>query len=678
VGDQALLAYRLPDGEIIEGTKDALAEKLRSIRTALDGYPTASLEVAEFVGDAKWARNAQHAVRQWLDEHAPGLVSAWTHWGPASWYFDSLPRIPLLQRLDTVPIGATLWLLAFSLRALVRRRRPETEPLGMPRCLVELGKEVHPVEPAFRAVLRDAIALQKLQEHERAIPLFEKALRTSATEEDVALARFLYAKSLAFVGSVEAGLSQYRLALDLARRVGKTKLAGQIHLDLASLHARAGNLAEAGRSARVAERTFRRESRSAEYGDVLLTLSRLDRSLGRTRRARSRLARALSLEKSIGNDVGEADALYELGVVAFYSGDQQTALRSQQSALAVYIKAKSRIGEAFCTLRTAQLRIVLGSVSEGRELVEKSLSLFEQTGYRHGQCIAVNELMVAHIRTGRLAEAIECGERARSIAENVGDDWTQARVLTNLGNVHAMKGDLGKAEECESAALKLYVRISDPYGRARSENNLALIYLERGESGKAMRFYRRARARFAAMGDVREEAATLLNIGYANLESTAARPRTAIRFFLRAKRAAAVAGDLQMVGYALNNIGEAYYERGYVERAAWVFCEALRVLEQVGDPQGTGHALGNLAAAIAERGDTRRGTRYYRSAMQVLEEHDMKVGMAEVMAKWGLALLHQGEKDAAKSILEHARMLHGECGVSSRWARRVDTALAQI
>src|SRR5437763_278684 len=83
------------------------------------------------------------------------------------------------------------------------------------------------------------------------------------------------------------------------------------------------------------------------------------------------------------------------------------------------------------------------------DLYEKSLSIFQELGNKHGLAMALNNLGNAILAQGNFAEARKLYEEALMLRKELGDKQGIGALLVNLGEIAYLQGDY-------KAAIPLY------------------------------------------------------------------------------------------------------------------------------------------------------------------------------------------------------------------------------
>lgn len=111
---------------------------------------------------------------------------------------------------------------------------------------------------------------------------------------------------------------------------------------------------------------------------------------------------ALALYRAIGNRLGEANALDNLGCVCMSTGDHAQAADLQGQALTLFRDVGDRRGEAQALTTLAYVHRKTGAYEQSADLLEEALALCRDIGNRRGEAHALTALGYACSDRSRL------------------------------------------------------------------------------------------------------------------------------------------------------------------------------------------------------------------------------------------------------------------------------------
>jgi DNA-binding SARP family transcriptional activator/Tfp pilus assembly protein PilF len=181
-------------------------------------------------------------------------------------------------------------------------------------------------------------------------------------------------------------------------------------------------------------------------------------------------------------------------------------------------KAGHRPGEAWVL---SQLGFALASLHDPEAIgfLERALAIRQELGDTRGEAQTAIALGEAHLRAhGPGEDALRYLGRAASLLEPMGAFSLRSVALNNLGEVHFELGDLDAAAECYLQALRIDREIGG-HVEGHALHNLGQVYLRQHRLSEAIARFREALSRHRAVGSLGGEAATLMHLGEAQVES---------------------------------------------------------------------------------------------------------------------------------------------------------------
>src|SRR5262245_40155894 len=148
--------------------------------------------------------------------------------------------------------------------------------------------------------------------------------------------------------------------------------------------------------------------------------------------------------------------------------------------------------------------------------------------------------------------------------------FEEGESLRKQGKPESMRLAVKKYKE----AILLWRDIGDRREEARTLNNIGNAYFELGENQKALDFYSQALPLYHAAGAHLEEAETLNAIGY--FYNELGENQKALDFCLRALPLYRAAGDRQGEAKALVSLGVVHHSLGEKQKAIEFYNQALR------------------------------------------------------------------------------------------------------
>ncbi|MFE9575504.1 ATP-binding protein [Nocardia sp. NPDC006044] len=419
------------------------------------------------------------------------------------------------------------------------------------------------------------------------------------------------AQALAWMRSERANLLaciEYTAGHDPARMVDLTEA-------LAELLEREGPWSSAQRLHRRAVAAAEHIGNRLGQANALTNLGALQWQTGNYDQATDLLWQARVLYRENGYPIGEADTLANLGGFFRYAGDSGQAADLLRQARTLYRENDHPVGEAGTLVRLGGLLRDDGDYRQAADLIQQALILFRETGSTLGEADALGFLGSVRRETGDYRQAADLFQRATTLFQESGHRRSEARWVGNLGLVCRDTGDYGQATDLIQQALALFQDIGHRLGEAINLNNLATVYQRTGNHEQAADFSRQASSFFQDIGYRIGEAEALANLGAVCRET--------------GKNAEAVDLSRQSlalfreIGYrigeteALNNTATVLLALGELDEASTMFTEALTLARTIGNRIEWARALEGTARCRAALGDTVGAATHLRHAIDI-------------------------------------------------------------
>jgi len=261
---------------------------------------------------------------------------------------------------------------------------------------------------------------------------------------------------------------------------------------------------------------------------------------------------ALGIYRDLGDPLGQAHALTALGVVRLRTGEYPAGAQALEQALGIYRDRGDRSGQADVLGYLGEVRRAAGEYPAAAQALEQALGIYRDLGRRGGEGVALTHLGVVRWRTGEHPAGAQALEQALGIYRGLGDRPGQAHVLFHLGEVRRAAGEYPAAAQALEQALGIYRDRGDRLGEAEALNERGTLHRVSGDFAQAEGCHRQALDLARAVGSSWREAHALAGLGRCALATDHAgeaedRLRQALEIFRRigAAEAAEVSAELE-------------------------------------------------------------------------------------------------------------------------------------
>jgi tetratricopeptide (TPR) repeat protein/transcriptional regulator with XRE-family HTH domain len=334
-------------------------------------------------------------------------------------------------------------------------------------------------------------------------------------------------------------------------------------------------------------------------------------------------AAAIEAARHLGDRLGQAGALNDLGILRRLTGEYPAATQALQQALGIYRDLGDRLGQANALHHLGALRLLMGEYPAAAQVLEHALDVFGDLGDRLGLANALSGLASVRLLTGDYPAAAQAREQALGIYRDLGDRLGQANALSGLGDVRRMTGDYPAAAQAREQALGIYRDLGDRLGQANALIDLGDVRRMTGDYLAAAQDLEQALDIYRDLGDRLGQANTLLYLG-------------AVRRLTGGYLAAAQ--DLEQAldiyrdlgsrdgeAEALNERGTLHRVSGDLARAEACHRRALDLARAIASSWHEAHALAGLGRCALTDGHASQAQALLRQALEIFQ----RIGAAE-------------------------------------------------
>jgi tetratricopeptide (TPR) repeat protein/transcriptional regulator with XRE-family HTH domain len=286
---------------------------------------------------------------------------------------------------------------------------------------------------------------------------------------------------------------------------------------------------------------------------------------------------AVQAAAHLGDRLGQANALNDLGDVRWIIGDYPAAAQVLEQALGLYRDLGDRLGQANALSNLGVARSLTCDYPAAAQAYEQALGIYRDLGDRHGQANALRYLGIARRMTGDYPAAAQAYEQALGIYRDLGDRLGQAWVLTFLGPVRRATGDYPAAAQAYEQALGIFGDLGDRLGQAWVLRYLGVMRRMTGDYPAA------AQAQEQALGILRD------------------------------------IGNRGGQGEALNETGTLHRISGDLAQAERCHQQALELARAIASPWDEAHALAGLGRCALAASHATQAEDLLRQALEIFQ-----------------------------------------------------------
>lgn len=341
---------------------------------------------------------------------------------------------------------------------------------------------------------------------------------------------------------------------------------------------------------------------------------------------------ALKIAKTFNDRAIEAEALSNLGETFYNRGDLGKAHENQQQSLAIWRELNNQRGQAIALTALTYYYANLGEPARALDSGIEALSLAKSANDLRVEGLALVALGNSKRKFGEKQEALTAYHSAKIIAERIGDKTSRAILTAGIGSVSLEMGDEEKALEFMEEAMRQFEINGQKWGAAEVKMSIGQILEARGDGEKALAVLSEALALLRSLSMRRLESLTLRSMG---LVSTARGDHNgALRMFQQALALINIENDQRLASYLLNYIGKCHENLKKPAEAERYYRRALTLSRNSSDPESETLSFYNLARLERDRNNLAEASRNAKSAIAITESMRMKVSSKDLRTSY--------------------------------------------
>jgi predicted ATPase/DNA-binding CsgD family transcriptional regulator/Tfp pilus assembly protein PilF len=317
---------------------------------------------------------------------------------------------------------------------------------------------------------------------------------------------------------------------------------------------------------------------------------------GYTSEGRSWLERALNRADD-APVAARAKAAYAAAELAESQSDHDRAVELFGRAMNERRDLGDEVGAAECLNGLGLVARARGELDRAEALHDEALAIFRAAGHQRSIAGALNNLGAVAYYRGDTERTARLWEEASEIVRAVGDTRSEGLILGNLGALALLMGDVQRAVALQEEYLAVARRLGDVGGTARAMVNLAGALVSGGDYDRAEAILDEALSMTKQVGEVRPQATALHALG--NVAKARGRRADAAARHVESAALLARGGEVGAVALCLENVGELAADVGQATRAIQLFAAAARILRETGFARESGDEA-EIARRIAD------------------------------------------------------------------------------
>jgi len=225
-----------------------------------------------------------------------------------------------------------------------------------------------------------------------------------------------------------------------------------------------------------------------EVGDAvgaakyLVNIGVIRRHLGDWEGARDAFQRALADQHALRNPLGQCDALANLGILWNARGMPVLARGHLEEALRIRLAEYEPMGALIIRINLSYSLLTLGEMGSARSQLESAIETSRELGSSQWEFVALGFLGEVDALTGRFAEAEASYLSAEQFHRGQGNAYRAAIALGNRGQLYWRMGDVDDARRCLERAVEALLPLGRQAATGTYQGTLASVFSYQGDA----------------------------------------------------------------------------------------------------------------------------------------------------------------------------------------------------
>jgi tetratricopeptide (TPR) repeat protein len=172
--------------------------------------------------------------------------------------------------------------------------------------------------------------------------------------------------------------------------------------------------------------------------------------------------------EELGDRVGIANSLHQIGNLHLLRGDYDGALRHYEKSLRIKEELGDRAGVGYSYGQIGNLHYNRGEYEVALRHYDETLKIAKELNDQESMAKALHQIGMIYESRGVYDEALRHYEESRKIKEELGDRAGIAKSLHQIGNLHYFRGDYEAALQHYNESLKIKEKLGNRAGMAIS------------------------------------------------------------------------------------------------------------------------------------------------------------------------------------------------------------------
>jgi tetratricopeptide (TPR) repeat protein/predicted Ser/Thr protein kinase len=334
-------------------------------------------------------------------------------------------------------------------------------------------------------------------------------------------------------------------------------------------------------------------------------------------------------------------------------GEQEKSNAASEAARVLFASVGDRLGEARVLHNIGAVDYDRGDLNAARKAFDESFAIRQQIGNRRGAANELNSIAVVLTHQKNIADAMSAYKQSLEISKGVGDLQQTGVTLNNLGTLERDTGDFAAARRSFDEALALDRKVGKQGEVASVLINVALMLTTEGDLTAARSDLEQVLQIYSRTGEIKGiPLIDLAEVQFALGNLTAAEKLDSESYQIFQS-----SGQKVFASWPLYGLAEIELRRDDLKGAREKHEEALHLRQQGGETQAVAESYAALSAVYREQGQLADAENAAAKALSGFQEAADDEGQARTHLFYALIFLSQSRLPDAQRAIAQARSL---------------------
>ena len=330
-------------------------------------------------------------------------------------------------------------------------------------------------------------------------------------------------------------------------------------------------------------------------------------------------------------------------------GEPEKSNAASEAARALFASVGDRLGEARVLHNIGAVDYDRGDLNAARKAFDESFAIRQQIGNRRGAANELNSIAVVLTHQKNITEAMSAYKQSLEISKGVGDLQQTGVTLNNLGTLQRDTGDFAAARRSFDHALALDRKVGKQGEVASVLINVALMLTTEGDLTAARSDLEQVLEIYSSTGEIKG----IPLIDLAEVQFALGNLAAAEKLDSESYQIFQSSDQKVFASWPLYGLAEIQFQRDDLKGAREKHEEALRLRQQGGETQAVAESYAALSAVYREQGQLGDAENAAAKALSGFQEAADDEGQARTHLSNALIFLGQSRlPDAQRAIVQ--------------------------